>query len=1307
MKPPSISWSPDATTRQRIPFAMLCDQFRLRKRMRDLSRQKSPSEQDIQKLQRELERSIARRQERQAKLPRVEIHADLPIGEAADEIAQAMQQHQALVVCGETGSGKSTQLPKICLQLGRGVAGMIGHTQPRRLAARAVAARIAEELKTPLGEQVGFKIRFTESVRRESYIKLMTDGILLAETQSDRFLEQYDTIILDEAHERSLNIDFLMGYLKRLLPKRPELRLIITSATIDAERFSEHFANDGVPAPIIEISGRGYPIDTWYRPLVGETEQPGEEIPRGIIAALEELHSQEPGDVLVFLPTERDIRETAKRLRNWTERRGASYDILPLYARLPQAEQARVFSPGKRPRIVLATNVAESTLTVPRVRYVIDEGTARISRHVGHSQIQRLRVEPISQASADQRQGRCGRVGPGICVRLYSEEDYASRPSYTTPEIRRTDLSSVILRMLALGLGEVSAFPFLDRPSPDAVQKAYRTLFELKAIDENRRITQDGRLMSRLPVHPRVARILLVADELGCLADILIIVTALEINDPRLRPAGKEQQADEAHAAFADKSSDFLAYLHLWNFLKEQAFSRSRSALRRICQRNFLSYNHIRDWRELHRQMLRMVAECGLKLGEHGSDPSDIHKALLPGLLSNVAMRFGKHAYRVPGGAEVFIWPGSRLFAAKPKCIVAAEMVETSRNYLRTVARVSAEWIEPIAAHLITKSHRDPHWSRRHGTVFAFEQVKLGGLVLCPRRRVRFGPIDAGTSRHLFLQRALVEGELEGNFEFLRRNRALVLELAQQAAKTRDERYLVPDATLYAFYDERIPPEVWDAATLRRWLKGNGRQFGRELTMRREELIDESLAGEANPHAFPPVIQAGPLKLDVDYRFDPRHEHDGLAVSVPRHAFHLLDTRRLEWLVPGLLQEKLIALIRSLPKLLRRGLVPAPDAALRAAGLMEYGKGPFLPTAAAAFTELSGQRTDVEDFQLESLPGHLSIHVRVLDEKGEVAAEGRDLDALRRQLGISEVSDPFVMPDDRWHLNGLTTWSFGELPASVEIKREGYEMAAYPALLDRGDSVSLRLFADQAAAIRATRAGVVRLCRLQVDESLMTQLLWLPKWEEIQQLHASHPVTESLEESLLSFLAGRAFVPEETFVNSIPRCAQDFEDVLVRGKERISLAVQDLVAVLEPILRRHYGLRQQLSENNGPRWNALRADIEEQLESLFAPGFFLHTTWKQLQHFPRYLQAIDFRLEQLPSRGWTWDESTRAEVEHFAQLYRERHRQHEQRGVFDPRLEEFRWMLEEFRVSLFAQRLGTAVKVSPQRLERQWAKVRF
>ena len=1284
---------------------MQCDRHRLRKLLRAVELAQAagkPFDRNLARLQEELDRSTALRASRLTNRPAITFDDALPISARREEIAAAIREHQVVVVCGETGSGKSTQLPKICLELGRGVGGLIGHTQPRRIAARSVAARIAEELGSPLGRDVGFKIRFTDSTGPQTYIKLMTDGILLAESQGDRFLDQYDTIIIDEAHERSLNIDFLLGCIQRLLPKRRDLKLIITSATIDAARFAEHFASAAGPAPVVEVSGRAYPVELRYQPLVGDEEDLEPDVERGVLDAVDELLEAGPGDMLIFMPTEHDIHETAKALRGRllkdSSRRPA--EIVPLYARLSTAEQNRVFQPHAGRRIVIATNVAESSLTVPGIRYVIDPGTARISRYSARSKMQRLPIEPVSKASADQRMGRCGRVGPGICIRLFSQDDYESRDRYTPPEIQRSNLAAVILQTMVLKLGAIEEFPFLDPPRLEAIRDGYKTLFELGAIDEEQRLTRLGERLGRLPADPRIGRIVLAGHDENCLNEILIIASALEVQDPRERPLEKKGSADESHARFAHEESDFLSYLKLWDFWQKLKADLSRNQLRKACKQNFLSYNRMREWVDVHRQLLQLVEQAGLKPQARQDDYAAIHRALLTGLLSNVAFRAEAHEYTVAGGGKSHLWPGSATFANKPKWLVAAEQVETSRRYLRTVARINPAWIEPLAGHLVNRSYSDSHWLRAAGSAMAFEKVTLFGLTIVPRRRVPYGPIDPDRSRELLIQHGLVEGEIETRGGFLRHNLELLGEVEALETRSRRRDLLLGEEARYEFYDRRVPADVYDTARFERWRRGAERKDPKLLFMSPDDLMrDES--EPVDLEEFPETLVSGELVLPLEYRFDPGSAEDGVTLTVPREALAQLDRQRLGWLVPGLLEQKIVALIKSLPKPIRRNFVPAPDTARKVLPRLRFGEGSFQSAVAQALSELSGEAVPVEAFEQQDLPSHLQINVRVVDAAGEPLAAGRDLGQLHEQLGEEATRGFDDVADPRWQRDGIVAWDFGELPESIELIRGGVTLKAFPTLLDSGETVSLRLLDSADKSQRQMRAGLRRLFSLTCRRELKSQAAWLPEIDKLLLYAATLPDFKHIQQQIADLMADRAFFTSRPW----PRNEADFEAAERLGKSRIPAAAQDVAKLLGPLLQTYHAARLALERAAAPNWRAAVADLREQVELLTAPGFLTSTPWAWLAHFPRFFRGMQVRLEKLTSDGLLRDRKNQELFQPRWRSYVELAEQHRLQDLLDVELDHYRWMLEEYRISLFAQKLGTSLPVSEKRLDEQWSKV--
>ncbi len=1364
----------------RIESAMQADRHRLRNLLRAVQQaeeQGRPPDERLEKLLALLDESNAKREARAKLVPRLIYDDALPVVAHREEIAAAIRDHQVVVVCGETGSGKSTQLPKICLQIGRGVGGMIGHTQPRRIAARSIASRVAEELSTSVGQKVGFKIRFTDTTGDKTLVKVMTDGVLLAESQHDRFFDQYDTLIIDEAHERSLNIDFLLGYLHRLLPRRPDLRLIITSATIDAQRFAEHFgpqsrdqwsrfsgglhpATTGPEAgtattgrgfenaPIIEVSGRTYPVEVLYRPLVWEETGDEVETMRGMADAVEEVCRLGAGDVLVFLPTERDILDASHKLRG-RNLPGGQPEILPLYARLSTAEQNRVFAPHSGRRIVLATNVAESSLTVPAVRYVVDTGTARISRYSARSKVQRLPIEDISQASADQRKGRCGRVGPGVCIRLYSEEDYLARERFTPPEIQRTNLASVILQLLALDLGPIDEFPFLDPPRAEAIRDGYKTLFELGAIDERSprpgplpwgegsgRLTPVGRQLAKLPADPRIGRMILEAHREHCLADVLIIAAALEVQDPRNRPAERQGEADAAHAQWNDPDSDFLSWLRLWDFVHELRAKVTRGQFRKACQQNFLSELRLREWQDVHRQLLEMGQTLGMKVGKRcwqsrdqwsrfeGAGPAPtpsghhrkprplvaalesyaaIHRALLAGLLSSIANRGETNEYTAAGGGKFFLWPGSGAAASRPKWIVAAELVETTRRYLRTIGRIDPAWIEPLAAHLVTRTYSDPHWDRQAGGAIAAEKVSLFGLTIVPRRRVRYTTIDPRASRQLFIRHGLVEGEFDSRAEFFQHNRRLVAAIEAQAAKTRRRELIVDPQVLCDWYEGNLPAAVVDQPSLDRWRK-DAESANRRLLFLTEEDVLGGKPAAAPADEYPDELRIDRLKLPLAYHFEPGAEQDGVTVTVPREGLGQLSEERLGWLVPGLVADKVEALIRTLPKALRRNFGPAPDVARKIAGEIGFASGPLLPLVANALTRVGGERITPEMFDLERLPAYLRMKIRVVDHGGKTVVEGRDLAVIREHLG--EEASPQPAASLPWHRDGLTKWDFGELPRHVDLRTGGVTLTKYPALVDGGETAALRLLDSPAEAAELTRLGALRLFAIAEHRELKTQVVWLPQLEKLRMQAAPLAKDRRIEDQLMDLIAARAFYPDaRNATEGVPYSAEAFEARRLLGRKHILPAVQEVTKLVLPLFESYYELRLALEQARLPTWNYALDDIREQLAALTPAGFLTCTPWEWLVQYPRYLKAAELRLKKLSSGSIPRDKLGHDQLAPRWQAYQQRLADHHRLRHFDPELAHYRWLIEELRVSLFAQELGTSQPVSPQRLDKLFAKI--
>lgn len=1245
------------------------------------------AERALRRLHRDAQASCEQVERRRRNLPRVTCPASLPISERVDELAAAITAHPVVVVCGETGSGKSTQLPKVCLQAGLGTRGLIGHTQPRRLAARSIAARISEEIGQPLGGIVGFKVRFNDRTGPDCRIKVMTDGILLAETQQDRWLRQYDALIIDEAHERSLNIDFLLGYLKKIRSRRPELRLVITSATIDPERFSEHFDN----APIISVSGRGYPVEDRYRPLdEGDDVLPQTE---GILAAVEELAAGDDGsgDILVFLAGEREIRETADALR---KRHPEQVEVLPLFARLSAAEQDRIFRPAERRRIVLATNIAETSLTVPRIRYVVDPGLARISRYSYRSKIQRLMVEPISKASADQRRGRCGRERDGTCIRLYSEEGYLGRPEFTDPEIRRTNLASVILQMECSRLGRIEDFPFIDPPDPRYVSDGYRLLRELGAVDGDGRVTPLGRSMAAFPLDPRLGRIVVAAAELDCLKEILPVVSLLSIQDPRERPLDAREKADEAHRQWHEQSSDVLGIVALWECYLDRRRHLSVSKQRIWCRENFLSFLRMREWYSVHQQLLAQVKDSGQRLNRQTATAEVIHRAFLSGMLGHIG-QLDDREYSGARGSRFLISPGSALRGGGARWVVAASLIQTDRVFAHTVAQVRPEWIEQAAGHLVKKAYEDPHWDEKRGHVVARERVSLYGLVLAANRRVDYGRVNPAEARRLFVAEALADDRLNADADFARHNRAMRERLHEIEAKLRRRDLLADRARLEEFFDERVPAHVMNRRGFERWRRKAETTDPKLLFMSRGDLLAGNLE-VFDEDAYPDhlTVEGNPLRLE--YRFEPGDERDGVTIIVPRQLLPMLDPAHLEWLVPGYLEEKITAMIRALPKPVRRRLVPAPDVARRCLSHLDRRSG--LATAlATALTREAGVPVEAGSWLATDLPSHLVFNFRVVDSQGGTVAESRDLDDLQARFGPT---GPVRMPTEGRRYQGMTDWQVGELPRTVATGEGNARRFLFPALHDDGDSVSLVYYASRDEARSAHRDGTLRLFRIacRQAESYLRKEFGKSRLAPLLA-GLGHDGGDPVEDLVrLSFL--------ETFLAEglLPLVDRgEFDVRLAEGRGRVVATGIELGDLVERVANTWRSCRALVAEGLvGPGGRTAGDDIAKQLQGLVFPGWLRLTPVRWLREFPRYLSAVETRIEKIQAG----DQRVAGRSE-LLSPWMDRLKEWEASGraISDPVVAPFRWMLEEYRVSLFDQRLGTSMKVSPQRLERQWREI--
>ena len=1278
-----------------LSHCMLADRFPLRRRLQKVSsliKEKSPKAGEaVANVTQRIEDSKTRRQWRADNLPEIE-YPPLPGSDKKDDIKAAIEAHQVVIVAGETGSGKTTQLPKICLELGRGVNGMIAHTQPRRLAARSVASRIAEELKTPLGDKVGFKIRFSDQVSDASYVKLMTDGMLLAEMQQDRFLNQYDTIIIDEAHERSLNIDFLLGYLRQLLDKRPELKLIITSATIDPERFSRHF-ND---APIVEVSGRTYPVEIRYHDPEDRNDDADQT--EAIVAAVDELRNEAPGDILVFLSGERDIRDTQDALEKQKYR---NTEIVPLYARLSAAEQNRIFQSHSGHRIVLATNVAETSLTVPGIKYVIDPGTARISRYSARSKVQRLPIEPISQASANQRAGRCGRVSNGICIRLYSEVDYLGRPEFTDPEILRTNLASVILQMLALGLGDIGAFPFVQPPDSRNITDGFRLLEEIQAIARSKgqpKLTQMGRNIARLPIDPRYARMVIEAGRTNALREVMVIAAGLSIQDPRERPQEKRQLADEKHNEHRDKDSDFISLFNLWQAFREQQAALTNNQLRKWCKTNFINYLRMREWQDIVSQLKKSVAEIGLGISKLEADFQSVHQALCSGLLSHLGMKDKEREYLGSRNTKFMIFPGSGLSKAQPKWIMAAELVETSRLFARMNAKIDPAWVEPLAKHVTQSSYSEPHWSKKQGAVIAFEKVTLFGLPIVPKRSVVYSKIDAHVSQDLFIRHALIEGDTKLNDKVLQDNQALLEQVDELEKKTRRRDILVDEESLVNFYAMRLPVEVNNEAAFRKWWQ---KQPDKSVLAFTEDDVYRQQPGQATANAFPDVWKQGTITLPLRYHFEPNAEDDGVTVSIPLPILNQVSDKGFDWLVPGLRHELIVSLIRGLPKRLRKNFVPAPnyaDACLE--DINQFDKQgqpvPLLQALSNKLRRMTGVTIEQEEWQTDQLERHLKMHFAVVNGKGAVIEQGDDLEALKKQCQgqVKATFEKAATPE--LERKGLQEWDFDKLPATFTQKMGGFEVQAFPALVPKGDKVDIVLV-DEADKARAEhQRGVNVLIRNAMPSPLSYLQSKLPNKAKLGLYFNPFGQIKALIDDCI--LAGiddltRGFMQEH---NSEIRDADTFKACLDVVRAEINDVVLDIAKQVEEGLTLAHQCQKQMKGNVPLNMVSALGDVKQHLGTLVYPGFVTDLGRQRLSDWNRYIKGLARRLEKLPIDP-NKDRMNQHTVEKAEAAYKKACNKFPADKV-PAELGEIRWMIEELRVSLFAQQLGTAYPVSAKRV---------
>ncbi|WP_217535051.1 ATP-dependent RNA helicase HrpA [Vibrio cholerae] len=1283
-----------ASLKKALGECLIKDRFRFSKRIDGASKIKNESARNaiFDEIALDIAQSMMVVEQRKQQMPKIEYPALLPVSQKRDDIAQAIAHHQVVIVAGETGSGKTTQLPKICAELGRGKYGLIGHTQPRRLAARSVANRIAEEMETELGGFVGYKVRFTDQISDQTQIKLMTDGILLAEIQNDRFLNQYDTIIIDEAHERSLNIDFILGYLKQLLPRRPDLKVIITSATIDPERFSKHFSN----APIIEVSGRTYPVEVRYRPLAGDDDSESDRDQlEGIFQAVDELCDEGLGDILIFMNGEREIRDTADAL---SKRNLRDTEIVPLYARLSAGEQNKIFQPHAGRRIVLATNVAETSLTVPGIKYVIDPGTARISRYSYRTKVQRLPIEPISQASANQRKGRCGRTEEGTCIRLYSEEDFLSRPEFTDPEILRTNLASVILQMTALGLGDIEAFPFVEAPDKRNIQDGVRLLEELGAIndqikDPKKRLTESGKQLARLPIDPRLARMVLEASKLGCLKEVMIIASALSIQDPRERPSDKQQASDEKHRRFNHEDSDFLTLVNLWHYIGQQQKALTSNQFRRQCKLDYLNYLRVREWQDVYTQLHQSTREMGFKLNDEPGSYHAVHSAILVGLLSHIGMKDQeKNEYHGARNARFNIFPASGLFKKQPKWVMSAELVETSKLWARVVAKIEPDWIEPLAKHLIKRSYSEPHWSKKNAAVMAYEKVMLYGIPIVPKRLVNYGTIDPVLSREIFIRSALVEGDWETKHAFFKQNRALLAEVEELEHKSRRRDILVDDEELFQFYDQRVGTEVVSGRHFDAWWKTASRKTPDLLSFEKEMLFKGD-ASHITDLDYPNFWHQGNLKLKLSYQFEPGENSDGVTVHIPLPILNQVEPHGFDWQIPGLRHELVVSLIKSLPKTLRKNFVPAPNYADAFLARVTPFEMPLLDAMEKELRRMTGVTVLREDWKLDQLPAHLKITYRAVDHRNRKLNESCDLHELKESLKEKVQETLSQVADDDIEQRDLHTWSFGELPKVYQQKRGGFEVRAYPALVDKKDSVEIKLFETEQEQLSAMRAGQRRLILLNVPSP-------------IKYLHANLPNKSKL---------GLYFNPYGKVLDLIDDCIACGVDKLIeeRGgmvwepqafealKEHVRAELGDTVVEIakqvETILTTAYNINKRLKGKVDFTMAFALSDVKAQIEGLIFSGFATECGWKRLPDILRYMRAIERRMEKLPVDP-NKDRLHMLKIESVANKYKELLNKIPKGMAIPDNVREIRWMLEELRVSYFAQQLGTPYPVSDKRI---------
>ena len=1287
---------------KKIEQCLLVHRHGFHRRLKNLAQRRAQNQayQDgLKRLEKQVAESIEIASKRNQVLD-IDFPESLPINTERQQITKLIADNQVIVLCGETGSGKSTQLPKICLAMGRGVFGRIGHTQPRRLAARSLASRISAELNQPLGETVGYKVRFKEQVKPQTRVKLLTDGMLLAEIQQDKWLNEYDTLIIDEAHERSLNIDFLLGYLKNLLKRRKDLKVIVTSATIDPERFAKHFNN----APIINVSGRTYPVEVRYRPPESAAAEHDEALQQAIVDAIDELSRIDRGDILVFLSGEREIRETAETLRK--HKLGLT-DVLPLYARLAPAEQGRIFSASNKRRIILATNVAETSLTVPGIRYVIDAGFARISRYSHRSKVQRLPVERISQASANQRKGRCGRVAAGVCIRLYEEDDFLNRAEFTEPEILRTNLATVILQMKVLHFGNIETFPFVEKPETSMIRDGYRVLHEIGAVDTDNRVTRLGKLLARLPVDPRLARMLMEAAQTGCLRELLVIVAALSVQDPRDRPLDKQQQADEAQQEFKHEASDFLTFYILWQHLADKRKHLSRRKFNQYCRQRFLSPTRVQEWIDIHHQIQGQMHEMGYHENDKAADYEVVHQSLLTGLLSHIGCKSQSRErdYLGARNSHFYLFPGSTLFKEQPKWLMAAELVETTKLYARTAASIDPRWIESLSGHLLKRSYSEPHWQKKRGQVAAYEKVTLYGITIISGRKVNYGPINPAEAREIFIRFALVEGDFETRAKFWRHNQELIDYVHDLEARSRRRDILVDPEVLYEFYDARIPEGIYSKPQFEKWLRKAAAAKPKVLYLKETDLMRHN-AAEITQEKFPDRIKLGTLLLPLEYQFDPENEQDGVSMVIPVALINQVSENQGDWLVPGLLKEKLVALFKSLPKQYRRQLVPIPDTVERLLNRLQPDTDiPLIRLIGAEIKRMTGVHVPEDQWNESLLDKHLNMNYKIVDADGRQLASGKDLLELQRRFAGQAEQQFEQLPANTNDMTGCRDWQFGDIPASQQISQAGVNMTGFPALIDEGETVGLKVLDSKPTARLAHRKGLLRLFKLQLSKEVRYLKKNLPGLDKMRLQYAKVPPAglvktqqkTDLQDVLVDWILSQVFLSADDKI----RTESTFEKTLESGRNQIMTVANDSCQKLAEILNLYQQLRKSLGQVKQINWMASVADMKQQLDRLIYQGFLDIMTESRFKDYLRYLKALDIRLQKLQHAA-AKDQQLMREMHPVYERWLERQLLAEKKGRIDERLEEIRWMLEELRVSLFAQQLKTAFPVSVKRIEKRW-----